>query len=199
MKRRAPVEVVVTALAVRDRCPGGRQSLGVPTWFYGHEPTNLFATHVAKYFANSIREDGLLAIADAAGIALDLEDFTRVGQRVPVLADLKPSGRYLMSELIAIGGIRPLMKTLLDAGRLLLVAPTGGGKSLTYQLPATLLPGTTLVISPLVALMSDQVKALEAQVGMELFHRRSKPMRLSPAGLKLLRLAERVLPEVAAV
>ena len=45
----------------------------------------------------------------------------------------------------------------------LLVAPTGGGKSLSYQLPATLLPGTTLVISPLVALMADQVQALEAR------------------------------------
>ena len=60
----------------------------------------------------------LLAIADAAGVPLELEDFARVGARVPVLADLKPSGRYLMSELIAIGGIRPLMKTLLDAGLL---------------------------------------------------------------------------------
>ncbi|PID36733.1 MAG: LysR family transcriptional regulator [Rhodobacterales bacterium] len=47
--------------------------------------------------------------------------------------------------------------------------------------------------------LSHQVKALEEQVGMELFHRRSKPMKLSPAGLKLLRLAERVLPEVAAL
>jgi LysR family transcriptional regulator, regulator for metE and metH len=47
--------------------------------------------------------------------------------------------------------------------------------------------------------LSHQVKALEDQVGMELFHRRSKPMKLSPAGLKLLRLAERILPEVAAV
>jgi ATP-dependent DNA helicase RecQ len=60
-------------------------------------------------------------------------------------------------------GQREAVETLLAAGRLLLVAPTGGGKSLTYQLPATLLPGTTLVISPLVALMSDQVHALEAR------------------------------------
>ncbi|MGI9646091.1 MAG: LOG family protein, partial [Ilumatobacteraceae bacterium] len=48
---------------VLDRYPDGAPSLAVPTWFYGHEPTNQFATHVAKYFANSIREDGLLAIA----------------------------------------------------------------------------------------------------------------------------------------
>lgn len=49
--------------AVLDKYPNGTESLAVPTWFYGHEPTNQFATHVAKYFANSIREDGLLAIA----------------------------------------------------------------------------------------------------------------------------------------
>ena len=60
-------------------------------------------------------------------------------------------------------GQREAVETLLAEGRLLLVAPTGGGKSLSYQLPATLLPGTTLVISPLVALMADQVQALEAR------------------------------------
>ena len=54
-------------------------------------------------------------------------------------------------------GQREAVETLLDTGRLLLVAPTGGGKSLTYQLPAALLPGTTLVVSPLIALMHDQV------------------------------------------
>ncbi|MFO7566406.1 MAG: hypothetical protein R6X02_27435 [Enhygromyxa sp.] len=54
------------ALQVRDRWPraeGRGESLAVPTWFYGHEPSNLFASHIAKYFANSVREDGLLAIA----------------------------------------------------------------------------------------------------------------------------------------
>ncbi len=51
------------ALDVRERYPDRAESLAVPTWFYGHEPSNLFSTHVAKYFANSIREDGLLAIA----------------------------------------------------------------------------------------------------------------------------------------
>jgi len=57
----------------------------------------------------------LLAIAHSAKVKLSLDDFTRVGRRTPVLADLKPSGRFLMSELVAIGGIRPLMKMLLDA------------------------------------------------------------------------------------
>ena len=60
----------------------------------------------------------LLGIASAANVKLTLDDFTRVGKRVPYLADLKPSGKHLMSELVAIGGIRPLMKMLLDAGLL---------------------------------------------------------------------------------
>ena len=60
----------------------------------------------------------LLAIANACNVKLVLDDFTRLGKRVPVLADLKPSGRHFMSELVAIGGIRPLMKTLLDTGLL---------------------------------------------------------------------------------
>jgi dihydroxy-acid dehydratase len=60
----------------------------------------------------------LLAIASSANVKLKLDDFTRIGKRVPVLADLRPSGRYSMSELVAIGGIQPLMKSLLDAGLL---------------------------------------------------------------------------------
>lgn len=60
----------------------------------------------------------LIAMADAAGVELSLEDFTRIGQKTPVLADLRPSGRYMMSELVAIGGILPLMKRLLDGGLL---------------------------------------------------------------------------------
>jgi dihydroxy-acid dehydratase len=60
----------------------------------------------------------LLAMAHAARVPLELDDFTRIGARVPVLADLRPSGKYMMSELIRIGGIQPLMKMLLDAGLL---------------------------------------------------------------------------------
>ena len=60
----------------------------------------------------------LLAMAHAADIKLGIDDFTRIGKKVPVLADLKPSGKYLMSELVAIGGIQPMMKTLLRAGLL---------------------------------------------------------------------------------
>ncbi len=60
----------------------------------------------------------LLAIAHAAKIPLTIDDFSRIGKRVPVLADMRPAGQYSMSELIEIGGIQPLMKMLLDAGLL---------------------------------------------------------------------------------
>ena len=76
----------------------------------------------------------LLAIAHATGIKLALDDFTKIGKKVPVLADLKPSGRFLMSELVAIGGIQPLMKTLLKAGLLHGDCLTVTGKTLAQNL-----------------------------------------------------------------
>jgi dihydroxy-acid dehydratase len=76
----------------------------------------------------------LLAIAHTAKIKLTLEDFTRIGRRVPVLADLKPSGRFLMSELVSIGGIVPLMKTLLAEGLLHGDCLTVTGKTLKQNL-----------------------------------------------------------------
>ena len=76
----------------------------------------------------------LLAMAHAAGVELKLDDFNRIGKRVPVLADLKPSGRYLMSELVAIGGQTPLMKMLLDAGLLHGGCMTVTGKTLAENL-----------------------------------------------------------------
>jgi dihydroxy-acid dehydratase len=76
----------------------------------------------------------LLAIAHAAKVKLSLDDFTRIGKRVPVLADLKPSGKHLMSELVAIGGIRPLMKTLLDKGLLHGDALTVTGETMAQTL-----------------------------------------------------------------
>ena len=60
----------------------------------------------------------LIAIAHTAGIELSLDDFTRIGKKVPVLADLKPSGKHTMSKLVEIGGILPLMNRLLAAGLL---------------------------------------------------------------------------------
>ena len=76
----------------------------------------------------------LLAMAHTAGVSLELDDFTRIGAKVPVLADVKPSGKYLMSELIAIGGIQPLMKTLLDAGLLHGDCMTVTGKTMAENL-----------------------------------------------------------------
>ena len=58
----------------------------------------------------------LLAMASTIGVELTLEDFAEIGKRVPVLADLRPSGHYMMSELVAIGGIQPLIKMLLERG-----------------------------------------------------------------------------------
>ncbi|MBW7907624.1 MAG: dihydroxy-acid dehydratase [Kiritimatiellae bacterium] len=58
----------------------------------------------------------LLAIAHSADVKLTLDDFTRIGKRTPVLADLKPSGRFVMAELVKIGGTVPLMKLLIEEG-----------------------------------------------------------------------------------
>src|SRR3954469_5935596 len=76
----------------------------------------------------------LLAIAHAAKVRLGLQDFTRIGKRVPLLADLRPSGRYLMSELVAIGGIQPLMKRLRDAKLLHGGCMTVAGRTLAENL-----------------------------------------------------------------
>ena len=78
----------------------------------------------------------LLAMASAIGVKLRLDDFTRIGKRVPVLADLRPSGKAMMSDLIDIGGIQPLMKMLLDAGKLHGDCLTVTGKTLAQNLAA---------------------------------------------------------------
>jgi dihydroxy-acid dehydratase len=76
----------------------------------------------------------LLAMAHAAGVKLALDDFTRIGKRVPVLADLKPSGKYVMAELVRIGGTVPLMKMLLDKGLLHGDCLTVTGKTMAENL-----------------------------------------------------------------
>mgnify|MGYP001283207814 FL=1 len=76
----------------------------------------------------------LLAMAHTIGVDLELDDFTRLGKDVPMLADLKPSGKYLMSELIKIGGIQPLMKAMLEAGMLDGSCMTVTGKTLAANL-----------------------------------------------------------------
>ena len=76
----------------------------------------------------------LLAMAHTMGVDLELDDFTRIGKKIPMVADLKPSGKYLMSELIKIGGIQPLMRTMLDAGMLDGNCLTVTGKTLAENL-----------------------------------------------------------------
>ena len=76
----------------------------------------------------------LLAMAHAAGVKLSLDDFTRIGKRVPVVADLKPSGKHVMQALVNIGGVTPLMKDLLDAGLLHGDCMTVTGKTLADNL-----------------------------------------------------------------
>jgi len=92
----------------------------------------------------------LLAIARDARVKLRLDDFTRIGRRVPVLADVRPSGRYLMSDLISIGGIQPLMKVLLDGGYLHGDCMTVTGKTLAENLAdAAPYPADQDIIRPL--------------------------------------------------
>lgn len=76
----------------------------------------------------------LIAMAHSAGVHLDLDDFVRIGKETPVVADLRPSGKYLMSELIKIGGIQPLMKRMLQQGMLDGSCLTVTGKTLAENL-----------------------------------------------------------------
>lgn len=108
-----------TALAVREQFPSAHQSLGVPTWFYGHEPPNLFATKIAKFFTNSIREailleqanGGLIVLPGAAGTVQEIfqdacENYYATGARVVPMVLL---GREYWSETMPAW---PLLKAL---------------------------------------------------------------------------------------
>ena len=98
----------------------------------------------------------LLAMAHAMRVRLELDDFTRVGARVPVVADLRPSGRHMMSELIRIGGIRPLMRRMLDAGMLHGDCRTVTGRTLAEDLAgAPAYPAKQKIIRP----FDDPIKA----------------------------------------
>ena len=76
----------------------------------------------------------MLAMAYSMGVKLSIDDFTRIGKKVPVMADLRPSGKYMMSELIEIGGIQPLMKMLLKKGLLYGDCLTVTGKTMAQNL-----------------------------------------------------------------
>ena len=98
----------------------------------------------------------LLAMAHSANVKLHLDDFTRIGKKVPVLADLKPSGKYLMSELIEIGGQTPLMKTLLEEGLLHGDCLTVTGKTVAENLKRVKpYPKGQTIVRP----VSDPIKA----------------------------------------
>jgi len=91
------------ACAVRNRWPTGGESLGVPTWVYAQEPTSAFSTHIAKYFTNSIREDGLLALARSGvvyapgGAGTAQEIFTDAAQNTNTLYEVR-------SPMVFLGG-----------------------------------------------------------------------------------------------
>jgi dihydroxy-acid dehydratase len=76
----------------------------------------------------------LIAIAKAAGVALTIDDFQRISDRTPFLADLKPSGRYVMEDLYQVGGVPAVMKMLLEAGHLHGHCLTVTGKTLAENL-----------------------------------------------------------------
>ena len=78
----------------------------------------------------------LLAMAHSIGVDLELSDFTRIGKKIPVLADIKPFGSHFMSELNAIGGIAPMMKTMLASNLLHGDCLTVTGKTLEENLAA---------------------------------------------------------------
>jgi dihydroxy-acid dehydratase len=98
----------------------------------------------------------LPAMAHAAGVDITIDDFERIGRRVPVLADLKPSGKYVMSDLVAIGGTVPLMKMLLDGGLLHGECMTVTGRTMRENLEklAQPYPAGQAIIRPL----SDPIK-----------------------------------------
>jgi dihydroxy-acid dehydratase len=94
----------------------------------------------------------LLAIAHAARVPLSIKDFTRIGKRVPVLADLRPSGKYHAADLAKIGGIEPLMKMLLDAGLIHGDCLTVTGKTVAENLKSVKpYPAGQQIIRPLSA------------------------------------------------
>ena len=98
----------------------------------------------------------LLAMAHSTGVNLKIDDFRRIGQKSPVLADLRPSGQFMMIDFVKIGGLPPLMKMLLDAGLLHGDCMTVTGKTLKQNLKGVkAYPKKQKIIRPL----KDPVKA----------------------------------------
>lgn len=92
----------------------------------------------------------LIAMAKAANVKLSIDDFTKIGRRTPVLADLKPSGAYMMADFCRIGGLVPMMKTMLDAGLLHGDCLTVTGKTVSENLRgAKKYPASQKIVAPL--------------------------------------------------
>ena len=101
----------VTALDVRAdlaarRAAGPVRSLGIPTWFYGHEPPNVFCDGVAKYFSNAIREDGLLSRSTAGVVVLEgaagtVQEIFQAATRLYYATD--PAGGAPIPRLVLVG------------------------------------------------------------------------------------------------
>jgi predicted Rossmann-fold nucleotide-binding protein len=98
---------LLTGLEVKERFPVSdperAQSLGVPTWYFGHEPPNVFASHVGKYFSNSVREDGLVTIARhglvfAKGSAGTIQEIFQDQTQNYYLTEGDPSPMILLGE-----------------------------------------------------------------------------------------------------
>ena len=91
----------------------------------------------------------LLAMASAANVRFSIDDFTRIGRRTPVLADLRPSGKYMMSDFCKIGGLTPLLKMLLDEGLLHGDCLTVTGRTLRQNLRGVRrYPGGQKIVRP---------------------------------------------------
>ncbi|MCL4245717.1 MAG: dihydroxy-acid dehydratase [Candidatus Dadabacteria bacterium] len=97
----------------------------------------------------------LIAIAKAVNVKLTIDDFTRIGKKAPVLADLKPSGKFMMADFCRIGGLQPLMKMLLDAGLLHGDCLTVTGKTMAENLKSA---GTYPKGQEIVRPVSDPLK-----------------------------------------
>ena len=91
----------------------------------------------------------MLAIAFEAGVKLDIDDIERMGSKVPELADLKPAGKYVMSDVDVVGGVPVVMKLLLDAGLIHPGTRTVTGETLSERLETTTYPANQDVIHTL--------------------------------------------------
>ncbi len=158
------------------------------------------ASGIAGAYNPPVSELEMKRAAPSAREAARSDDLDRSLQARFGLERLKPWQREAIEALLS-------PHPVAGQGRALVIAPTGGGKSLTYQLPATILPGTSVVISPLVALMDDQVRALEARgipatylaSNLDADERRRRIDRLASGALKLVYVAPERLANAGAL